>query len=240
MLQAMAGFDPLDSTTLDAPVPTYAALLDTGLNGVQVGVDWRYVGEDAGAEAVAVVQDALELLRDLGATVVEVQMPPWEALADGWMTTCGVECAAAHAATYPSRKQQYGGALASLIETGLAASAEDYARLEDERDRFRAGLHALLEDVAVLIAPCMPGPIPAAERSDAPRQESRPERFIRFTAPFDYSGHPSVTLPLDVDQNNVPRAFQLVGGQLQEAPLLAIARCFEKGAGFRYPHLDAI
>jgi len=240
MLQAMAGFDPRDSTTLDAPVPTYAALLDTSLNGVQVGVDWRYVGEDAGAEAVAVVQDALELLRDLGATVVEVQMPPWEALADGWMTTCGVECAAAHAATYPSRKQEYGGALASLIETGLAASAQDYARLEDERDRFRAGLHALLEDVAVLIAPCMPGPIPAAERSDAPRQESRTERFIRFTAPFDYSGHPSVTLPLDVDRNNVPRAFQLVGGQLQEAPLLAIAHCFEKAAGFRYPHLDAI
>lgn len=239
MLQAMAGFDPLDPTTLDAPVPTYAALLDAPLNSVKVGVDWRYVGEDTGPEAAAVVQDALKLLRGLGATVVGVQMPNWEALADGWTTTCGVECALAHAATYPARKQEYGAALAALIETGLAAAARDYARLEQERIRFRSGLNALLEDVQVLIAPCLPGPIPAAERSGAAGRESRPGRFIRFTAPFDYSGHPSVTLPLDVDEDNVPRAFQLVGGHLQEARLLAIARSFEQAAGFRYPHLDA-
>ncbi len=242
MLQVMAGSDPLDATSLDAPVPTYAESLRQRLDGVKVGVDWQYVGDDVDAAVVRGVEDALAVLKDLGATVVEVRIPSPLALIDGWQTTCGVECARAHAPTFPDRKDDYGPALRALIEHGLAAATDDYDRLERERAAFRAGLDDVLATVDAIIAPCLPGPIPPAERSASGirrlREQSSRERFIRFTAPFDYSGHPSITLPLDIDAEGLPRAFQLIGRHLDEAGLIGMASAFESARQFDYRPLS--
>ena len=236
MLQTMAGRDEQDATSLDASVPAYASYFRERLEGTRIGVDWRYVGDDVDATVVRAVRDALALLADLGAVVVEVDLPNTDVLVDNWGVTCGVECARAHAATYPERKDEYGPALAALIESGRAASDDEYQRLERERQAFRAGLDAVLGELDALIAPCLPVPVPAAERSPARAREQN-RRFIRFTAPFDYSGHPSITLPLDVDAEGVPRSVQFVGGHLEEGRLFGIASAFERAAGFEYPTL---
>lgn len=238
MLGVMAGRDPRDPTSLDAPVPVYPALLRERLDGVRIGVDWDYVSEDVHGSVVETVRDALIVLTGLGADITEVAMPDHTTLSDNWVVTCGVDCARAHAATYPNRRDEYGPALAGLIETGLNAPSGRYERLEQERSRFRAGFEELLGGVDALIAPCLPTPIPGAERSRPTDDRGPRERFIRFTAPFDYSGHPSITLPLGTDAEGVPRAFQLIGPHLGEAGLVGIGGAFESAVGFEYPTLD--
>lgn len=235
MLQALAGHDPLDASSSPTPVPAYTSFLSSmsSLAGVKVGVDRRYACEDVHQSTGDMIEDALELLRSLGAEIVAVEMPDTGLLVDNWAVTCGVECARAHAAYYPQRKDEYGPALAGLIESGLKATAEQYERLERERGAFRAGLDAMLRHVDAMIAPCLPTPIPAAERHAAQRSPGA-ARFIRFTAPFDYSGHPSVTLPLDLDDDGVPRAFQLIGEHFDEGRLLGIAHVVETAARFEY------
>ena len=239
MLQVMAGHDPKDATSLHAPVPTYAASFRERLDGVKIGVDWRYVSDRVHASVVSTVRDALSLLGDLGAAVVEVEVPDTESLVAGWGITCGVDCARAHAETFPSRRDEYGPALAALIDGGLRATPDDYARLEREREAFRTGLEAVLGDIDAMIAPCMTGPIPPGERRVARRlggsAQGRP--MIAFTAPFDYSGHPTITLPLALDDDGMPRAFQLIGRHLDEARLIGIASAFEAAARFTYPTL---
>ena len=238
MLQAMAGHDPEDATSLDAPVPAYAAQLASGLEDITIGVDRAY-NAAATPAVVRAIDDAVGVLQGGGAKVAAVALPDCDALIDGWAVTCGVEAARGHAATFPSRKDEYGPALTGLLELGLRASSADYERLEQARTAFRAGLDDLLQRVDVLIAPCIPGPIPAAERSAEARKQPRTERFIRYTAPFDYSGHPSVTLPFAVDDDGLPACFQLIGPRLGEGRLLAIASALERAADFRYPHLLA-
>ena len=238
MLGAMAGKDPRDPTSLDAPVPVYAAMRRQRLDDVRVGVDWSYVADGVDESAVGAVRDALDVLTGLGADEIEVRMPDHTTLTENWVVTCGVDCARAHAATYPAQRQDYGPALAGLIETGLNAPSGAYKRLEEERERFRNDLDELLGGVDALIAPCMPTRIPGAERSQSPNDRGPRERFIRFTAPFDYSGHPSITLPLDVDADGMPRAFQLIGPHLGEAGVVAIGGAFEAAAAFEYPTLD--
>ena len=71
MLEAMAGADPADPTSLDEPVPPYATLRREDLAGVSIGVDWTYVTEGVADTVVAVVRDALALVTDLGGTVRE-------------------------------------------------------------------------------------------------------------------------------------------------------------------------
>ena len=237
MLQVMAGHDPRDSTSLDAPVPTYATSFREKLDGSRIGVDWAFIGEGVHDSIVATLREALDVLHDLGADVVEVNVPDTTALVAGWGLTCGVDCTRAHAATYPARKDEYGPALAGLLDAGLRASPDAYVRLERVRAAFRTGLEGVLGTVDAIIAPCMVGPIPPAERLDRPRgEQARP--MIAFTAPFDYSGHPTITLPLSLDPDGMPRAFQLIGPLLGEDRLIGIASAFEAAAGFSYPTLN--
>ena len=241
MLQVMAGRDAKDPTSLDAPVPAYGPSVRDNLAGARIGVDWNFVGDGVHESVTEAVRDALGVLSELGAEVVDVNVPDTRTLVDGWYATCGADCVRAHADTFPARKDEYGPALANLLEAGLRVAPEEYARLERERASFRTALEGLLGGVDAVIAPCMVGPIPPAERSAEPRpaRDQSPQRpSIAFTAPFDYSGHPTITLPLDLDADGLPRAFQLIGRLLDEPGLIGIAGAFERAAEFAYPPLS--
>ena len=234
LLHVIAGADPADSTTLPDPVPDYPAMLADRVAGLVIGIDWRYVSEGVDAPVVATVREALEVFVALGARVVEIRMP--ETLGElvrGWNLTCGVECARAHARYYPARKEAYGPVLASLIERGLRATAAEYQALEQIRSQFRAALDAVLQEVDLIIAPCMPMLPPELAAMDAATgAASGRVDAITFTAPFDYSGHPTITLPAGLTPNRLPRAFQLIGRRLGEPTLIRAGSAFEQALGF--------
>lgn len=238
LLQTLAGWDASDPTSLNAPVPNYAAALTERLEGVSIGVDWRYVGDGVAAATVQVVRDALAMLEARGAAIVEVQMPRCEELVAGWAITCGADCVLAHGDTWPARAEDYGPQLDGLLELGSTAKATDYARLELARSRLRDALDRALKNVTAMIAPCMPMPPPPAHRPDRPQPDGEAP-FIQFTAPFDYSGHPTITLPVGLDGDGLPRACQLIGPRLGEARLIALGSALEREAGFtEHPALD--
>jgi len=234
LLGVLAGADPNDPTTLDAQVPNYPAMLVERVANMSIGVDWDYVSRGVDQAVTDIVREALGVFEELGARVAEVKMPATaEELVRGWSITCGVECARAHARYYPERWKEYGPVLASLIETGRSATEEDYQRLETLRGQFRSEFDALLESVDLLIAPCMPSLPPDLEAMNAQvTEEQGRAEFITFTAPFDYSGHPTITVPAGVADDRLPRAFQLVGRMLGEPSLIRAGSAFELAYGF--------
>jgi len=232
LLQVLAGPDAADTTTLQAGVPNYAAGLTDRLPGVTIGVDWSYVATGVQDAVVATVREALALFQELGASVREVVMPPsYQPLVTQWAVTCGVECARAHERYYPAQKDRYGKVLAGLIELGRASSQADYDRLESVRVEFRHALDGLLDEVDLLIAPCMVTLPPLVDEMNGPADEGLAD-FLTFTAPFDYSGHPTITLPAGLSDGGLPRAFQLIGRHLGEPTLIRAGSAYEQALGF--------
>jgi amidase len=240
VLAVIAGHDSSDPTTLQDPVPNYPAMMVERIAGMTVGVDWDYVSKGVDEVVVRTVRDALRRFEELGALVKEVTMPAsTAALVRGWSITCGVECARAHARYYPSRKAEYGPVLSGLIEIGLGASSDDYQAMETLCRQFSESFDTLLTDVDLLIAPCMPTLAPLLDQMDALVQEDEGRaEFITFTAPFDYSGHPTITLPAGRTSDRLPLAFQLVGRRLGEPTLIRAASAFERAVGFHEHPLD--
>ena len=174
------------------------------------------------------------------AEVVEVTLPgSYAELVQGWGITCAVECARAHHAYYPARKAEYGKVLAELIDLGINASQQDYDALERVRSQFRTDLDGLLERVDVFIAPCMPRLTPTVEEMNVAvaSADSRAD-FITFTAPFNYSGHPTITLPAGLADSGLPKSFQLVGGALGEPTLIHAGSAYEEALGFHVHPID--
>lgn len=234
LLKVIAGADRNDPTTLPDSVPNYPAMLVERVANLTIGIDWDYVSRGVDDVVVETVREALAVFEDLGATVREVTMPPTtERLVHGWSVTCAVECARAHRRYYPARKSEYGPVLAGLIEAGLSATDADYQALERVRVQFRRELDGVLDDVDVLIAPCMPMlPPPLAMMETRVADDDGRAEFITFTAPFDYSGHPTITLPAGLSSDRLPKAFQLIGRHLAEPTLIRAGSAYERALGF--------
>ncbi|MDG2286397.1 MAG: amidase, partial [Alphaproteobacteria bacterium] len=109
VMQVISGLDPDDPTTLAAPVPDMLAGVDAGVAGVKIGWDPRYGSEDLAPDFAAAVAAGVEVMRDMGAEIIEVEMPKRlrEYMA-AWPTLCSAEAADAHRAFYPERADEYG------------------------------------------------------------------------------------------------------------------------------------
>lgn len=228
VLGAIAGADDDDPTALSAPVPDFVAACDAGVADLRVGFDEAFATTRVDAETVRAMQDALTLLRDAGAQVVPVRIPATDEVIAAWFPLCTAEAAAAHAATYPVRATDYGPGLSGLLDTGLATSGMDYARAHDVRQRFRGALAAAFAACDVVIAPAlMRQNLTLAEfAAFGARSEDWPE-LVRFTAPFDISGTPTLSLPAGFNAAGAPFGFQLLGAQLGEATLCAAGAVYQ-------------
>ncbi len=237
MLTVIAGHDPKDANSLKVAIPDYEAELLPGLAGLTLGVDPVWSGAGVAPDVSRTVADAAEILAGSGARICEIRMPDARALIDGWAVTCGVEAALAHTDTFPSRRDEYGPVLAALLDLGLRSRATEYAALERERERYRAALSLVFAKVDAVLLPAMPFPPPSLH--DLDRLGDGGAVPITFTAPFDYSGSPSVTVPAGFTSEGLPLAFQVVGPALSEARLLRIAHQYELEGPGGPPHPPA-
>ena len=229
ILGVIAGADPGDPTALQDPVPDYLAALDGGIGGVTIGVDRAYNGAGIAPEVTAALQAAEAVLTALGARVRVVEFPPTDALLRGWIPFCAVETAIAHQADYPLHAAEYGPDLANMIEHGRRTSAMEFGAIMHERLEFSGRLAALFQEVDLLLMPTMPVPVPSLARmAEYGADDSVLLRMLRFTAPFNFAGNPTITLPSGIDAAGLPLSLQLVGPHLSEAALCRAGHAFQQ------------
>ena len=237
MLGIIAGADRNDPTTYKAPVPDYLETIGDGIRGLRVGVDRNYVSDGIDGQVVAALTEAERVLSGLGATMRGVRFPAYQKLVSQWIAMCSVETAAAHAETYPAGKSEYGPDLAALIEQGLATKGTDIAAIALERMRFSRELSELFQVVDVLLIPTMPVPTPSLELMKAYGEDPNVLlSILRFTAPFDFSGSPTLTLPNGLDSAGMPLSMQLVGPHLSEDVLVRAGHAFQLATDWRRRH----
>lgn len=228
VLGVIAGADPDDPTSVGLPVPVYAASVDQGVRGRRIGLPSNLQGldEDSGralAGAVAALQKA-------GAMIVDVKLPDgFDQGARDWVPLCGAEAALAHDATYPSRASEYGPVLSGLLDQGRRLSAVELARMQLRRATLTGELHRLLGSVDLLLMPVMARAVWSTEALLAAGRD--PEAVagrLRYTAPFDLSGHPTLTLPGGMSADGVPVGFQIVARGFGEGAILAAGHAYQR------------
>ena len=238
MFMAMAGSDPNDPTSLDEPVPDCLAGIDQGIRGLRVGFDPRFIYDVCAKDTAQVIDDARKVLADLGATVVEIAMPSkTSVMYKEWAKFCGVETAVAHEKYYPARKAEYGPVLADLIELGRGLSAQELMHIYHARLVFNGQLRKLFKNIDLLLVPVHPFGNPSAEQLDQIfKTPNGIDDVLRFTAPFDMSGSPAMTLPGGFDAKGMPIGFQLIGAHLSEALLVRATHAYQGATDWHRRH----
>lgn len=237
MLGIMAGEDERDATASRLPVADYLAAADGDIDGLVVGVDWRDCEAGADPELVDAMKGAVGCLEDAGVEVRDISVP-FERIARSWPITCAVEAAHAHKSTYPARRGDY-GAIADLLEFGRSLPASAYLEQEIARREFKATLDGIFRDVDLVICPSMSfATVPREGSREADEVEQDLGRTLRYTAPFDYSGSPTLSIPWAIGEKGVPLSIQLVARDFEEPLLIRAGTVLERLGGHGDNHPD--
>ena len=237
ILAVIAGQDPKDTTSVPLAVPDYLAGRTGDLRGVTIGVDRRWTSEGTDEAAGKVLSEGLRVATDLGAKIKDITFPDPKAVIEDWFPLCGIEVAVAHEETYPARKDEYGPALAGLLDLGRAQSGMDYQKIVLRREAFRGAVRLLFEAVDLVAVPAQAFAAPTLAKMAALGEDpSLITGLLRFTCPFDMTGNPTVTLPGGFVPNGGPVAFQFVGRHFDEASLVRAGDAFQRVTDWHKRH----
>jgi amidase len=181
----------------------------------------------------------LGTLKSMGADLREITFPNTDAVVDSWPAHCGIETALAHQKTYPKKKEQYGPALARLIELGLSLSATDYQKILLTRHSFCGAVKTLFNDIDILVVPAQGTASPTSKTMKDARRN--PEilaamEMSRFTGPFDFTGSPALTIQSGFTRAGMPVAIQFIGRHFEEDLLIRAGHAYQRETDWHTEH----
>ena len=229
VLEAIAGYDPKNTSSVDKPVEDWASGLDGGIKGLRIGTPDMNALENVESDVVAVVSNAIEILEKLGAELVQLDMPFIKkyAAASGFITVC--EAAAYHKEFMEDRSQEYGEDVRGRIQRGSDQNAPDFIQVARLRDEARRACDVSLFSDVDLIA--MPTTIQTAMPIESALENDPTIDLTRLTSPFNLTGQPALSLPCGLTDIGLPVGLQLIGRRFDERTLFRAAHTFEMESG---------
>jgi len=233
MLQALAGFDPLDPASRDHKVPDYLAALNGSMDGVRIGVERaHHFPEGSDPAAREMFEQALDVMRGMGATTVEVTLPHYDAAIGAARVTGGAEGMAYHRPDLLTRWDDYGPGTTWMISRGALVSGADYVQAQRVRRVVQHALRELLTEVDLIASPTATiAAIPFTPDGSADFAEAF--RFI-FTQYWNLPGNPAISLPMGFSATGMPLSLHLAGRPFDEALLLRAADAYQRATGWHH------
>lgn len=249
VLEAIAGFDPNDPTSLRAPVPNMRDGLGRGVAGLRIGFDRAYALDGVDRGLARAIEVAVDELTRLGAEIVEVQVPDLSQVLATWPVICAAEAVEAHRAHYPSRANEYGAYFREFLAMGAAVDAATLTTARAVRQEFSERFRAVLATVDAVLSPAAGAPFEVdstlqRESMTAWNAESarRAQRLgittsnPAFTFAHNFAGTPCLALPCGVSPAGIPYTMQLAGSPLSEATLCRIGQAYEDATRWHALH----
>jgi aspartyl-tRNA(Asn)/glutamyl-tRNA(Gln) amidotransferase subunit A len=234
LLQAIAGYDPQDTTSVDRPVSALMAAIKRGPASLRVGVPREPFFTGLHADVQTAVEQAIGVLSKLTAGVRDVVVP---VNAELHLEVMLAEGFAFHAARVREAPQWFQPPVLGRLRGGEAVGTTTYINRRRELDQLRRAARGLFAQVDLLVTPTVPLlPIPVTEAQD---DEAGTALYARNTRPFNAYGLPAVSVPCGFAKNGLPIGLQIVGPPWGEESVLRLAHAFEQAtdAGKRRPVL---
>jgi aspartyl-tRNA(Asn)/glutamyl-tRNA(Gln) amidotransferase subunit A len=230
-LSAIAGHDPEDPHSLDRPEEDFARDLRLGVRDAAVGVPTNFYFEHLEPEVEARVREAIEVFRELGARVREVDVPNARETLHAQRLTLAAEAYAIHEERLKAEPERFDDHGLERLLAGEDLRAYRYANAQRRKLLSRREFGEVLGTVSVILAPSVPiaaTEIGQREMSVRGREEAVYSALTRLTGPTNLNGFPSLSVPCGTTAAGLPVGIQLIGRPFDEATLYRFGHAFEE------------
>jgi aspartyl-tRNA(Asn)/glutamyl-tRNA(Gln) amidotransferase subunit A len=231
-LQVLAGPDPLDPTSSQAPVPDYVGALEGSLKDLRVARPQDWFLERCHPEIARVADEALAVLVEYGARVVDVPLPATRSadLHAIEMMIIFAELASLHSDPEEDR-ERYGPEFRRLFTRAQFVSAVDYLHALRARHLIQRDFEAAFEVADVFVVPAVVYPTPRLDELCADLGDEvvpLADVVARTTAVFNIVGMPTVTVPAGFDSRGLPVGVQIAARPHADQLALRVAHGFQQ------------
>ena len=235
MLQAIAGHDPSDPTTTADPVPDYTQALTGDVRGVRIGVPTRFLADGLAPEIDRAYRAALGVVRGLGATLVDVDVPHAEyATNAGWVIAMA-EAAAFHEQRLRTSPELFDPIVRERLDAARFYAATDYIKAQRVRSLLMQEMETVFSQCDVMAVPggnALPPPLDsAADAATDVKPGSTGSRFRGGTTFLgNMTGLPALVLPCGFSAGPpaLPIGLQLYGRAFDEGTLFRVGHAYEQ------------
>ncbi|MFN3533913.1 MAG: Asp-tRNA(Asn)/Glu-tRNA(Gln) amidotransferase subunit GatA [Desulfatiglandales bacterium] len=249
LLNHIAGYDPMDSTSADIPVPDYTTVLGRPIEGIRIGVPQEYTQEGVDHRILELFEEAKQALRDMGAKIVQISLPHTRYSVAAYYIIATAE-ASSNLARYDGVKygsRREGSDLLSTYEltrsTGFGKEVKRrimlgsyvlssgyyeayYMKAMKVRTLIKMDFDSAFQDVDAILAPI--SPVPTFKIGERVKDPLSMYLIDIFTTPANLCGIPGISVPFGKIEG-LPMGVQLLGRPFEEDTLLQVAYALQKG-----------
>jgi aspartyl-tRNA(Asn)/glutamyl-tRNA(Gln) amidotransferase subunit A len=229
-LQVIAGDHPSDESCVDRPVDDYVTGLTGDLTGMRIGVERaNHFPEQADPAAVAAFEAAVAQLAELGAELVEVELPYYAETMAVQMLTMTSEALAYHRNDFQQRWDDYFDSTRLFVSIGALSSAGDFVQAQRVRRLVQERLAATFADLDAIVGPTAVIGAPPLEAMKIGEMLAARTSMMRtmFTGYWDVVGNPALVVPMGFTADGLPLSLQIAGRPFDEAGILKIGDAYQ-------------
>ncbi len=229
ILQAIAGHDPGDPSTVDLPVPDYRQALTGEVRGLRAGVPRNYFFDNVQPEVEQSVRQAINALEGAGMILEEVTIPYGDYIMPAWWTVFSSETAAVHASLIQERGSDYAQGVLNTVAPGAFLSSSMVFKGQQARRVISRSMNELLQKVDVILTPAVPRVAwSLGGMNELGNTVVEVFNNIAYTtAAFNLTGHPAISVPCGLSSEGLPIGLQVAGRSFDEETVLRVAHVYE-------------
>ena len=231
VLQIIAGYDAQDPASLQMLLGDYLNHLEDKIKGKKIALAAGEYVHKSNVEVITAVDDAAKVFTSLGAKVEQVEMDFLHeaALANGLMTQA--DGAAYHRERLAEHPDWFSADVRQRLETGRAFTSTEYSLARRTQAEMKLRFAQFFERYDFLLLPTTPITAPLIEDNESTPPEYAVEqarRLTRFTAPFNLTGLPAISIPCGFSKEGLPIGLQIVTKAWNETGVLRAAQAYER------------
>jgi aspartyl-tRNA(Asn)/glutamyl-tRNA(Gln) amidotransferase subunit A len=246
VLQSIAGYDRLDASTVNVPVPDYIKVIsekekkeEKGSDKFKVGIPVEFFFDIVDSKVMCVFEKFVDKLHGCGISTADIHIEQTDKIFHSWQAIRLGESAAVHNEWIKSRRGEYGENVIVMLEKGMEITAIQYITAHRMRKEIRTALLKAMTDYDALLVPTTIIPAPMLEQTTVNINEKDTievyQALSRLTTVFDITGLPAMNIPagfiVEEKKNKLPIGVQLVGKAFDEEMLLRISHVYDEYYG---------
>ncbi len=242
MLQVIAGYDPLETTSADLPVPDYTATIAARTNSLRLGVPRAYFYESLHPDIQKAIDAALGVLKNITASERDVgplaSNDTYSSVLDPLKNLLIAESYTYHQEYISKTPELYQAETLKRIRGGADVAMSAYIQSRRQLDQIRRSTSRAFDTVDVLVTPTSPvPPFAIAELlADLNTLRTKELQMLHNTRPFNVLGLPTISVPCGFTPSGLPIGMQITGPAGGEATVLRLAYAYEQATDWHKRH----
>lgn len=234
MLQAIAGYDSKDTTSIDVAVSDYAATVSATTSSLRIGIPRAYFYDELDPEIQGSMDAALLVLKRITASQQDIAPLATDATYSSWMipytAILTAEAYTYHKEYVASSPELYQLPTLKRLRAGADVATSKYIQSRRELEHVRHTVAQVFDRIDVLITPTVriPPPTIADLQGDPDSIRARELAMLHNTRPINFTGLPTISVPCGFTRNGFPIGMQITGPSGAEAKVLRLAYAFEQ------------